>query len=91
MHLFHRSRFLFSAAVASLAGCAATQPDPIPDGVQVAEPSLQKCATVTGSRLPQTCSNLVKSTSNKGAMQEMQRHRTLNGDGDTGWGSPIGR
>jgi len=82
---------LLGVWTALLAGCATRQPEPIPEGVQIAEPSQQKCATVTGSRIATTCSYLVKSTTNKGAMREMQSHRSLGKDGDTGWGSPTGR
>jgi hypothetical protein len=40
---------------------------------------MQKCATVTGSRLATTCSNMVKSTNNTAALREMQRHAPMDG------------
>jgi hypothetical protein len=60
-------------------GCAIAPPEPEVAQANVPEPSLQKCATVTGSRLATTCSNMVKSSSNKAAMREMQRHAPLEG------------
>ena len=68
-------------AAAALAGCATPAPEPEPNVAQaeVPEPSRQKCATTTGSRIATTCSNLVKSTSNTAAVREMQRHIPMSG------------
>lgn len=76
------SRWLPALALttaALLAGCAVPPAQPEPEVAQapVPEPSMQKCATVTGSRLATTCSNMVKSTSNTAAVREMQRHNPL--------------
>lgn len=81
---------LVFASAAALTACATPEPELIADGTPVPEPSQQKCATVTGSRIASTCSNLVKSTTNKAAVAEAQRHRSLGGGGDNGWGSPTG-
>lgn len=66
---------------AVLGGCATAAPEPEPEvaAAQIPDPSRQKCATSTGSRLATTCSNLVKSTSNTAAVREMQRHAPLDG------------
>ena len=71
---------LVIGSMSLLAGCAVppAQPEPEVAQVEVPEPSMQKCATVTGSRLATTCSNMVKSTSNIQAIKEMQRHAPLN-------------
>lgn len=64
-----------------LSGCAVAPAEPEPTVAQadVPEPSRQKCATTTGSRIAQTCSNLVKSTNNTAAVREMQRHQPMDG------------
>ncbi|MBT9597833.1 MAG: hypothetical protein IV094_17765 [Vitreoscilla sp.] len=72
-------RALACLGVALAAGCASGPPEPEVAMANVPEPSLQKCATVTGSRLATTCSNMVKSTSNTAALREMQRHAPLDG------------
>lgn len=66
---------------AALAGCATPAPEPEPEVAQaeIPDPSRQKCATTTGSRLATTCSNMVKSTGNTAAVREMQRHIPLEG------------
>jgi hypothetical protein len=75
---------LLLAALASctalLAGCAVApaDPEPVAQG-EIPEPSKQKCATTTGSRIATTCSNLVKSTNNTAALREMQRHIPMQG------------
>jgi len=71
---------LFGAA-ALMAGCAVPPPEPEPEVAQlpIPEPSMQKCATVTGSRLATTCSNNVKMVNNTAAIREMQRHAPLAG------------
>ncbi|MGM9486482.1 hypothetical protein [Ideonella sp. YS5] len=69
-----------AACAALLAGCAVAPPDPEPVAQgQIPEPSMQKCATTTGSRIATTCSNLVKSTNNTAAVREMQRHIPMQG------------
>jgi len=69
-----------SSMVALLAGCAVAEPDPQPVAQgSIPEPSMQKCATTTGSRIQTTCSNMVKSTNNTAAIREMQSHRPLQG------------
>jgi hypothetical protein len=68
-----------AGCVALLAGCAVAQPEPEVAQGQIPEPSMQKCATTTGSRIATTCSNLVKSTNNTAAIREMQRHAPLQG------------
>jgi hypothetical protein len=65
--------------VALAAGCASAPPEPEVAMANVPEPSMQKCATVTGSRLATTCSNMVKSTNNTAALREMQRHAPMDG------------
>ena len=76
-------RLLFAAltsCAALLAGCAVAPADPEPVAqAEIPEPSMQKCATTTGSRIATTCSNLVKSTNNTAAIREMQRHSPLQG------------
>jgi len=69
-----------TSCAALLAGCAAApaDPEPVAQG-EIPEPSMQKCATTTGSRIATTCSNLVKSTNNTAAIREMQRHAPLQG------------
>jgi len=64
-----------------LSGCAAAPPEPEPTVSQadIPDPSRQKCATTTGSRIATTCSNLVKSTNNTAAVREMQRHQPMPG------------
>jgi hypothetical protein len=71
---------LFIALAAGVGGCAVAPPEPelVAQG-PIPEPSMQKCATTTGSRIPQTCSNLVKSTNNTAAVREMQRHQPMSG------------
>ena len=66
--------------IALAAGCAVPPAQPEPEVAQgnIPEPSMQKCATVTGSRLATTCSNMVKSVNNKAAIAEMQRHIPYN-------------
>ena len=80
----HRTQWLTAlafVATAALAGCAVPPQQPEPEVAQapVPEPSMQKCATQTGSRIATTCSNLVKSTTNKAAIAEMQRHAPMSG------------
>ncbi|MFO1338139.1 MAG: hypothetical protein U1F53_07860 [Burkholderiaceae bacterium] len=66
--------------VAALAaGCAIAQDEPEVAQGNIPEPSMQKCATTTGSRIATTCSNMVKSTSNTAALREMQRHAPMSG------------
>jgi hypothetical protein len=69
------------AAAALMAGCAVPPAQPEPEVAQapIPEPSMQKCATVTGSRIATTCSNNVKMVNNTAAIREMQRHAPLNG------------
>lgn len=70
------------ALAAGLAGCALPPAEPEPEAVAqgpIPEPSRQKCATTTGSRIATTCSSMVKSTNNTAAIREMQRHSPLNG------------
>ncbi len=64
-----------------LTGCAVApaEPEPIVSQADIPDPSRQKCATTTGSRIAQTCSNLVKSTNNTAALREMQSHRPMDG------------
>jgi hypothetical protein len=71
---------LFGTA-ALMAACAVPPAQPEPEVAQapIPEPSMQKCATVTGSRIATTCSNTVKSTSNTAAIREMQRHAPMSG------------
>lgn len=66
-------------ATALLVGCAVppAQPDPEVAQLPIPEPSMQKCATSTGSRLATTCSNMVKSTANRDAIKELQRHMPM--------------
>lgn len=66
---------------AALAGCATPAPEPEPEvaQAQIPDPSRQKCATTTGSRLATTCSNMVKSTDNTSAVKEIQRHQPMPG------------
>ena len=70
---------LFPCALALLSGCATSPPEPEATVAQaeIPDPSRQKCATTTGSRIATTCSNLVKSTSNTAAVREMQRHNPM--------------
>lgn len=65
--------------VAALGGCATAAPEPDPDVAQadIPDPSRQKCATTTGSRLATTCSSMVKSTNNTAAVREIQRHQPM--------------
>ena len=66
--------------VAALAaGCAIAKDEPEVAQENIPEPSMQKCATTTGSRIATTCSNMVKSTSNTAALREMQRHAPMSG------------
>ena len=71
---------LFGAA-ALTAGCAIPPAEPEPEVAQapIPEPSMQKCATVTGSRIATTCSNTVKMVNNQAALREMQRHAPMSG------------
>jgi hypothetical protein len=79
MQTLRLSLAALAGCAALLAGCAIAQPDPEPVAQgQIPEPSMQKCATTTGSRIATTCSNLVKSTSNTAAVREMQRHAPMN-------------
>ena len=69
-----------AGCVAVLTGCAVAQPEPEPVAQgEIPEPSMQKCATTTGSRIATTCSNMVKSTNNTAAVREMQRHIPMSG------------
>jgi PBP1b-binding outer membrane lipoprotein LpoB len=72
---------LLLCAATLLTGCATAQPEPEPAVSQadIPDPSRQKCATTTGSRLATTCSNMVKSTNNTAALREMQRHQPMSG------------
>ncbi len=80
MHSLRLSLAALAGCVAMLAGCAVAQPDPEPVAQgPIPEPSMQKCATTTGSRLATTCSSMVKSTNNTAAIREMQRHNPLQG------------
>lgn len=72
---------MFVALAAGLAACALPPAEPEPEAVAqgpIPDPSRQKCATTTGSRIATTCSNLVKSTNNTAAIREMQRHQPMN-------------
>jgi hypothetical protein len=68
-------------AAAALVGCATPAPEPESSvaAADIPDPSRQKCATTTGSRLATTCSNMVKSTNNTAAVREMQRHIPMEG------------
>lgn len=80
MQSLRSSLAALAGCLAMLAGCAVAEPDPDPVAQgTVPEPSMQKCATSTGSRLATTCSNMVKSTSNTAAIREMQRHNPMHG------------
>lgn len=72
---------LLLSAAALLVGCATAAPEPEPSvaAADIPDPSRQKCATTTGSRIATTCSNMVKSTNNTAAVKEMQRHIPLDG------------
>jgi len=80
MQTLRLSLAALAGCAALLAGCAVAQPDPEPVAQgEIPEPSMQKCATTTGSRIATTCSNLVKSTNNNAAIREMQRHAPMSG------------
>jgi hypothetical protein len=70
---------LLLSAAALLTGCATPAPEPEPNvaAADIPDPSRQKCATSTGSRLATTCSNMVKSTHNTAAVKEIQRHQPM--------------
>ena len=72
---------LLLSSAALLVGCATPAPEPEPDpsvaAADIPDPSRQKCATSTGSRLATTCSNMVKSTNNTAAVKEIQRHQPM--------------
>jgi hypothetical protein len=72
---------LLIVATVLVAGCATAPAEPEPNvaAANIPEPSRQKCATTTGSRIATTCSNMVKSTDNLATIREMQRHIPMSG------------
>ncbi len=80
MRSFQLSFVVAALGMAALtAGCAIAKDEPEVAQGPIPEPSMQKCATTTGSRIATTCSNLVKSVNNTAAVREMQRHAPMSG------------